>query len=109
MSTDKGSGDIFYEVKKEILDKHDIILQKINLEIINSRPSTHPDFTFIELAQFELEISTLFQYLDKLYDSLSSSVSYSSYVSRQDSLNEHLAKDLRQMQEDKRRLEEECQ
>jgi hypothetical protein len=29
------SEDIFYQVKKEILDKLDIILQKINLEIID--------------------------------------------------------------------------
>lgn len=29
--------DIFYRVKKEILDKLDLILQKVNLEIINSR------------------------------------------------------------------------
>ena len=29
------SEDIFYQVKKEILDKLDIILQKVNLEIIN--------------------------------------------------------------------------
>ena len=32
------SEDIFYQVKKEILDKLDIILQKINLEIVNSYP-----------------------------------------------------------------------
>lgn len=29
------SEDIFFQVKKEILDKLDIILQKLNLEIIN--------------------------------------------------------------------------
>jgi len=29
------SEDIFYQVKKEILDKLDLILQKVNLEIIN--------------------------------------------------------------------------
>lgn len=77
MLTDNCS-DIFYQVKKEILDKLDLILQKVNLEIINSTPKgslVQPDFTFIELSQFESEISSLFLYLDKLYDSLNSSIS----------------------------------
>ena len=86
--------DIFYKVKKEILDKLDLILQKVNLEIINSmdfqyqskstsksKNKSNEDFTFIELSHFEAEISSLFDYLDKLYDSLNSSVSgYASYA-----------------------------
>lgn len=55
MLTDNSS-DIFYQVKKEILDKLDLILQKVNLEIINSTPPksniAQADFTFIELSQF---------------------------------------------------------
>lgn len=34
-STDPLSSDIFFQVKKEILDKLDIILQKVNLEVID--------------------------------------------------------------------------
>jgi hypothetical protein len=67
------SEDIFYQVKKEILDKLDIILQKFNLEFL--RCDKKENLVFIELAQFETEISCLFAYLDKLYESLNSSSS----------------------------------
>ena len=54
MSTDN-SDDIFFKIKKDILDRLDIILQKVNLEIINSHCSCEKseNFTFIELSQFE--------------------------------------------------------
>lgn len=39
--------DIFYEVKKEILDKIDVILQKINIEIINYIRPEEDEFNFI--------------------------------------------------------------
>lgn len=75
------SEDIFYQVKKEILDKLDVILQKINLELINYLRPEELEFSFIELASFEAEISILFRYLDRLYASLNSSVSFSSIAS----------------------------
>lgn len=76
------SEDIFYQVKKEILDKLDIILQKINLEIINYLHPQEEEFSFIELSSFEHEITHLFNYLDRLYASLNSSVSFSSNHSK---------------------------
>lgn len=85
------SEDIFYQVKKEILDKLDIILQKVNLEIINYLHPQEESFSFIELSSFEQEITHLFHYLDRFYNSLNTSVSFSSINSFKSSVETYHA------------------
>jgi regulator of replication initiation timing len=89
------SEDIFFQVKKEILDKLDIVLQKINLEIINYIKPHEDEFNFIELSFFEQEITHLFDYLDRLYASLNSSVSFSSIQTIKDSADHYHAENQR--------------
>ena len=81
----ESSEDIFFEVKKQILDKLDLILQKINIQIINYIKPHEDDFTFIQMSHFQNQITMLFGYLDRLYASLNSSVSFSSIQSYKES------------------------
>ena len=83
------SEDIFFEVKREVLDRLDLILQKVNLEIINYLRPEQDSFNFIELSSFEGEITNLFGYLDRLYNSLNSSVSFSSIASSKPPSDHH--------------------
>lgn len=89
------SEDIFYQVKKEILDKLDVILQKVNLEIINYLHPQEDSFSFIELSSFENELTHLFHYLDRLYASLNTSVSFSSINSFKSSVETYQAENQR--------------
>lgn len=93
------SEDIFFQVKREILDKLDLILQKVNLEIINYIKPEEDEYNFIELATFEEEITHLFGYLDRLYASLNSSVSFSSIQSYKESAEHYHAENERLTEE----------
>jgi hypothetical protein len=82
-------------VKKEILDKLDLILQKVNLEIINYIKPEESEFSFIELASFEDELTHLFHYLDRLYTSLNTEVSFSSIHSYKSTVENYQAENQR--------------
>lgn len=85
------SSKMVYDLKKEVLDKLDIILQRVNLEVIAAMEQCNvSDFKLISMSELEPEISDLFIRLDncvqrrersmRLYDNNSMTFSNGSLI-----------------------------